>query len=91
MAEPKKQFQLERLSSSSKTIVMHAINLDEAVEIAKSVKGVVSVTKFSATQTSLVHISPLYDIDEIMLELEGLLSPVPEVFNEVFKEGQDEC
>ena len=82
MARPKRQYHIEKMIGLEKErFVVYTLNNSLHVGEILSVDGVADATVVASGYIS-VGVSPLYDIDEVIAEVEALFIPLPPVFQE---------
>jgi hypothetical protein len=79
MAKPTKDFHITKLMSNSFEVYSVKDSL-ELMYIIKGIEGVECVIKYMGRSGMMVRTNPLYDIDDIMNEVEALLTPIPDIF-----------
>lgn len=81
MAKPIKDFHITKLRED--TIELYSVK-DSSVlmDMIKCIEGVEYVTKYIHASGVMIRTNPLYNIDDIINEVEALLTPIPDIFFE---------
>ena len=85
MAKPKRTFEIERYRDSN-NFALYAVDLSKAVDTISDIEGISHISLMLEIGCVIVRCSPIYDRDEIIAEVEQLLSPVPDAFQEAMED-----